>query len=767
MGTVNVVLGEDTRLNLILGQQLENAVTEVVFDFSAWQTTYGAGTLALSVQRPGDEMPYAVTLTTSGTNATWSVTNLDTAYKGVGHIQLTYTVGSAIKKSVVYKFTVYESLGANGEYPSPGQTWQEEMEEDIADVKADLDLVNDGYYSFDLIADKYILRDNGQEANYNGWSATDFIPLPPNCLVVHNIPAGTNLVWGALYDENKNYIAPKSWNNNSETSYYNNSGKMIYTRTSGTNVEMHALKFKIYPIVDKTLELSGCPADAKTVGDELTDIDERLSDIENADDIQIELQSRDLTSIVSNEPVYFVDKASCDYQSGESYRYSTIGTVELQTGIDYILYCGKMNIPTETGKIQLYVTYTDSSVNHVEVVNDGKYKQFKLNDSKTIQSCTLYAISVNGEAVTADGTATFANIYIFEGENLEFRSIFDLPTPENNDDIPSYYASHLADKEAIIREHEKDCSFNGDSLVFITDTHHSADYAINDNKESNHANANHSVSLIKDVIKNTATRLICFGGDLVNTSDGIDEMIHSINCYGEKYKEDKFRLRYCVGNHEYYTDIGQAVQNRPSAEWLYGGFTKYNEDVILGKTEMATYYFDNVVQKIRYFVISCGRDTETTIAQMAWVMNEFTKVPANYHIVCIGHAFMVDMMNGFRGYYRNVMEALDAVKAQTTYTFNNVTYDYSSLDNVDVVCVITGHTHIDGYLTSSGGITCICTTCDSYRQNYEIQDGSLVNVPRAKDTINEQAFDVIQFDFTNKKIYCTRIGYGSDREFSY
>lgn len=143
MGTVNVVLGEDTRLNLILGQQLENAVTEVVFDFSAWQTTYGSGTLALSVQRPGDEMPYAVALTTSGTDATWSVTNLDTAYKGVGHIQLTYTVGSAIKKSVVYKFTVYESLGANGEYPSPGQTWQDGIEDDIEGLRTDVDADHD------------------------------------------------------------------------------------------------------------------------------------------------------------------------------------------------------------------------------------------------------------------------------------------------------------------------------------------------------------------------------------------------------------------------------------------------------------------------------------------------------------------------------------------------------------------------------------------------------------------------------------------------
>lgn len=143
MGTVNVNLGEDFQLNLPLGQQLENAVTAVVFDFSAWQTTYGSGTLALSVQRPGDEMPYAVTLSVSGTNATWSITDLDTAYKGTGEIQLTYTVGTAKKKSVIYKFTVYESLGANGEYPSPGQTWQEEMEEEIAGVKSDLGDLDD------------------------------------------------------------------------------------------------------------------------------------------------------------------------------------------------------------------------------------------------------------------------------------------------------------------------------------------------------------------------------------------------------------------------------------------------------------------------------------------------------------------------------------------------------------------------------------------------------------------------------------------------
>lgn len=138
MGTVNVTLGDGKKLNLPLGRQGENEVTAVVFDFSAWSTEFGSGTLSLSVQRHGDELPYAVTMTTSGTNATWTISDLDTAYKGTGEAQVKYTVGTKVKKSAVYKFTVNKSLGQNGEYPSPGQTWQEEIEDELADVKQDL-----------------------------------------------------------------------------------------------------------------------------------------------------------------------------------------------------------------------------------------------------------------------------------------------------------------------------------------------------------------------------------------------------------------------------------------------------------------------------------------------------------------------------------------------------------------------------------------------------------------------------------------------------
>lgn len=138
MKTINVDLSTGEALNLYVGQQGENAVTQVIFDFSALKTEFGSGTLSLSVQRPKEYTPYAQTLTVSGTDATWLVNETDTGVSGCGQIQLTYTVNSKVAKTVVYKYTVLHSIGADGEYPIPGQTWQEEMEDEIADIKEDL-----------------------------------------------------------------------------------------------------------------------------------------------------------------------------------------------------------------------------------------------------------------------------------------------------------------------------------------------------------------------------------------------------------------------------------------------------------------------------------------------------------------------------------------------------------------------------------------------------------------------------------------------------
>ena len=303
-------------------------------------------------------------------------------------------------------------------------------------------------------------------------------------------------------------------------------------------------------------------------------------------------------------------------------------------------------------------------------------------------------------------------------------------------------------------------------MIFLTDTHFSANLFTSATPTS-YFNANNSFSLIADIVNKCAIDKIVFGGDLVNIATDVDTMLLCMASFGARFGTRQSRLRYCVGNHEYFTGADMGQTTKPSPEMLYGAGVKYNEDVVLGKGDMVTYYFDNALQKIRYFVVSCGRDTETTTAQIAWLLNAFKEIPADYKVVVIGHGFIADNMTAFRSSYAPIAAALDAVKAKTAYVYNNVTYDYSTLSNVDVMCMITGHTHIDGSITTTGGIPCICTTTDSYAQNYELVDGTPTQVERTKGTVDEQAFDVYQFDFTNRKIYVTRIGYGSNREFSY
>lgn len=149
MSSVNIDLAADTILNVMVGQQDENEVREVVFDFSDWYTTYGSGTISLAIQRPKDEWPYEGTLTVDNSThkATWEISDTDSAYAGVGQIQLSYTVGTAVKKSVVYRFTVYKSLGALGSVITPIQIQTfidevtealEDMQEELNDVKQDL-----------------------------------------------------------------------------------------------------------------------------------------------------------------------------------------------------------------------------------------------------------------------------------------------------------------------------------------------------------------------------------------------------------------------------------------------------------------------------------------------------------------------------------------------------------------------------------------------------------------------------------------------------
>jgi hypothetical protein len=120
----------------VIGHVRENEVTQLVFDLSAWIAKYGLGTVALSVMRQGDLVPYPVPIAIVGGKATWTISATDTAKHGRIKAQLSYMVGSKVKKTNVYMLTVKASLPEDGRAPDGYATWLETLQELTAETAA-------------------------------------------------------------------------------------------------------------------------------------------------------------------------------------------------------------------------------------------------------------------------------------------------------------------------------------------------------------------------------------------------------------------------------------------------------------------------------------------------------------------------------------------------------------------------------------------------------------------------------------------------------
>lgn len=253
MSSVNIDLAADTILNVMVGQQDENEVREVVFDFSDWYTTYGSGTISLAIQRPKDEWPYEGTLTVDNSThkATWEISDTDSAYAGVGQIQLSYTVGTAVKKSVVYRFTVHKSLGALGNVITPIQIQTfidevtealEDMQEELNDVKQDLEelqeeiegggsgLTADLKAALDQLAQKVAYIDEDGQDYYDALHAALYPPATLTSITCVYTQSGTVYDTDTLDSLKSDLVV---------TAHYDNSTSQVVTNytLSGTLTE--------------------------------------------------------------------------------------------------------------------------------------------------------------------------------------------------------------------------------------------------------------------------------------------------------------------------------------------------------------------------------------------------------------------------------------------------------------------------------------------------------------------------------------------------
>ena len=121
----------DSGAILPLGRQGEHGVRQVRFDLSYLIETFGEGTAILVHQRSQDLAPYIVSAVQDGDRLEWTVSDADTAYKGLGKAEIRWTVGDDLAKTVTYKTSVQRSLTEQTEIPEPLKSWYDQMLEQI------------------------------------------------------------------------------------------------------------------------------------------------------------------------------------------------------------------------------------------------------------------------------------------------------------------------------------------------------------------------------------------------------------------------------------------------------------------------------------------------------------------------------------------------------------------------------------------------------------------------------------------------------------
>ena len=112
---------------LYLGRQGENGAETVLFDISGWDELPSGGEFVLMCERSGDTIAYPCVITVEGDIIHWVITSTEVYKKGVGRVQLMYTVDDVVVKSAIFITKILESLDGGEPPPDPVPSWIAEL----------------------------------------------------------------------------------------------------------------------------------------------------------------------------------------------------------------------------------------------------------------------------------------------------------------------------------------------------------------------------------------------------------------------------------------------------------------------------------------------------------------------------------------------------------------------------------------------------------------------------------------------------------------
>ena len=325
---------------------------------------------------------------------------------------------------------------------------------------------------------------------------------------------------------------------------------------------------------------------------------------------------------------------------------------------------------------------------------------------------------------------------------------------EDETELPSYYDEYIDDRIKTINErwlNSETPSYSGDIFAWLTDAHYG------DNSQK-------SYKLLNYIAPRVGMSKFFDGGDIPSGGSGTwtkSEMVSNLAGFMAYYDNFHCDCYHIIGNHEWNDPAMTIASNRINAETLYNLILRPNE----GKYKEVSpnrmgYWVDNAIQKIRYICLSCNYGAYVAKNTVIWFADVLNAVPEGYTCVIFSHNALHFDDQGVgtpTGNYNCLIGCMDAAKVGGSYTgtLDGTSYTFTFNNAITIAAMFAGHTHRDYTYISSGGIPVIVTTCDRHSKD---SSDDLTKEVRKAGTIGEHAFDIVQLDTLNRKIYLTRIG---------
>lgn len=288
--------------------------------------------------------------------------------------------------------------------------------------------------------------------------------------------------------------------------------------------------------------------------------------------------------------------------------------------------------------------------------------------------------------------------------------------------FPDYWKETVEQKIATYNDKNAVVGKTGISFAFISDTHWGA-------------NAKHSPALLNYICNHTNLNKIVHGGDhTINSLSDIRGFVNAI--------EKPVDYIPCVGNHEF----DSTLQFTDAEIWSCGfkrseNIYKYNDGF--------NYCCDDEFQKVRFIVLNYNDPGCVT-----YLETHASELDSLWTIVIVCHEYWGDRQS-----------ASDPVTPSAIGTaIVDAIDENAEVWQATVALFLVGHIHQDKDTTTSTGVPIVSINCDAYEDGQSFNWGGY---QMTLGTTTEQCFDLVNIDTANKVIYMTRIGAGSDRQFTY